>query len=88
MSTKDAVVADKVTKMYKMYANGKEKMKDLILGRSNAQNFYALKGITFKAQEGDCVGLVGMNGSGKSTLANIISGISYQMCIRDRPCSF
>ncbi len=76
MSTKDAVVADKVTKMYKMYANGKEKMKDLILGRSNAQNFYALKGITFKAQEGDCVGLVGMNGSGKSTLANIISGIS------------
>ena len=28
-------MADKVTKMYKMYANGKEKMKDLILGNIN-----------------------------------------------------
>lgn len=72
----DVVVTDKVTKMYKMYANGKEKLKDLLIGKSNAKNFYALKGITFRAQEGDCIGLVGMNGSGKSTLANIISGVS------------
>lgn len=72
----DVVVADKVTKAYKMYASGKEKMKDLLLGKSNAKSFYALKGISFRVQEGDCIGLVGMNGSGKTTLANIISGVS------------
>lgn len=76
MEKKDAVVAENITKMYKMYKDGKEQLKDLLLGRSNAHEFYALKGLTFKVQEGDSVGLIGMNGSGKSTLSNIISGIS------------
>ena len=76
MQKKDVVIADSITKMYKMYANNNEKMKDLFFGKSKAQDFYALKGISFRAQEGDCVGFVGMNGSGKSTLANIIGGIS------------
>jgi len=73
---RDAVIANQVTKMYKMYSSNKDKMTDLLFNVGKGQEFYALKGVTFTAQEGDCVGLVGMNGSGKSTLANIIGGIS------------
>ena len=34
-----------------------------------------LKGISFSAKEGECIGVLGVNGSGKSTLLNILSGI-------------
>ena len=34
-----------------------------------------LKGISFSAKDGECVGILGVNGSGKSTLLNILSGI-------------
>lgn len=76
MERRDAVIANQVTKMYKMYTSNNDKVKDLLFNLGKGQEFYALKGITFTAKEGDCVGLVGMNGSGKSTLANIIGGIS------------
>lgn len=76
MEQKDAVIAENVTKMYKMYESNHDKIKDLLFGKGKGKDFYALKGISFRTREGDSVGLVGMNGSGKSTLANIISGIS------------
>lgn len=37
--------------------------------------FYALKGINFKVNKGEVVGLIGSNGAGKSTLLKVVSGV-------------
>ncbi len=76
MDKQYTVVAENVSKMFKMYTRQSDKMKELFLGRSRAREFYALKGVSFRAEAGDSIGLIGLNGSGKSTLANIIGGIS------------
>lgn len=33
-----------------------------------------LKGVSFSAQQGDCIGIVGANGCGKSTLLSVLAG--------------
>jgi len=40
------------------------------------EEFWALKNITLKVEQGESLGIVGPNGAGKSTLLNIVSGIS------------
>lgn len=76
MENKCVVDAKNITKVYRIYTNDNEKVKDLIFRKSKAEDFYALMGITFKAYGGDSIGLIGFNGSGKTTLANIIGGVS------------
>jgi ABC-type polysaccharide/polyol phosphate transport system ATPase subunit len=39
--------------------------------------FWALRGVTFNIQRGECVGLYGPNGSGKSTIFKLISNVTY-----------
>ncbi|VVB82679.1 Trehalose/maltose import ATP-binding protein MalK [uncultured archaeon] len=46
-------------------------------GTEPKKNFWALKDISFDAEGGDIIGIIGKNGSGKSTLLRTISGI-YQ----------
>lgn len=70
-----SVVLENVAKKYKMYEKPMEKILDLILPGGYGDDFYALRDITFKAEEGDVIGIIGVNGSGKSTLSNIISGV-------------
>jgi putative ABC transport system ATP-binding protein len=48
--------------------------------KTEAGDFYALKGIDLVINKGEFVGVVGKSGSGKSTLINMITGI-------DRPTS-
>ncbi len=45
--------------------------------RNSNFNFWALKGISFKVNQGDCLGIVGKNGAGKSTLLSLILGTIY-----------
>lgn len=70
-----SVIVSHVTKKYKMFKNNSEKILDLLSPKGYGRSFYALQDVSFEADEGDVVGIIGVNGSGKSTLSNIIAGI-------------
>jgi teichoic acid transport system ATP-binding protein len=71
----ESVIVKNVSKRYKMYTKPSEKILDLILPGGYGEDFFALRDVSFTANQGDVVGIIGVNGSGKSTLSNIISGV-------------
>jgi teichoic acid transport system ATP-binding protein len=70
-----SVVFKNVTKKYKMYKKTSEKILDLVMPNGYGKDFYALQNISFSAEKGDIIGIIGVNGAGKSTLSNLISGV-------------
>jgi ABC-2 type transport system ATP-binding protein/lipopolysaccharide transport system ATP-binding protein len=43
--------------------------------RIKPETFWALQGISFGVQRGECMGIIGNNGAGKSTLLKVISNV-------------
>lgn len=76
MNTDYSVIAEKVSKVYKIYNSSSEKMKDFLLPGKYGEEFFALREINLKIPRGEVIGIIGLNGSGKSTLANMIAGLS------------
>lgn len=76
---KPAVVVDGLTKTFKIPTESssgiKQKLINLIQGKSGYRKFTPLKDVSFTVEEGDFFGIVGRNGSGKSTLLKTIAGI-------------
>lgn len=53
--------------------------KDLFTGpflRKGAQQFWALRGVSFDVKKGESVGIIGQNGAGKTTLLKILCGVT------------
>jgi ABC-2 type transport system ATP-binding protein len=68
-------VAD-VSKRFRVYREKPTSLKQRILsGRTRAEDFWALRDVSFEIEQGATMGLIGNNGSGKSTMLKVIAGI-------------
>jgi lipopolysaccharide transport system ATP-binding protein len=78
MTDKPVIVAEHLTKVYRLYARPQERILD-ILGVRKGRDFtehYALDDLTLSIKGGERVGLIGRNGAGKSTFLKIVSGVT------------
>ncbi len=48
------------------------RIKFITEGKTSWENFWALKDISFKAEKGETIGIIGENGAGKSTILKLI----------------
>jgi len=51
------------------------RIKFIIDSKPKLENFWALRGLSFKVDKGETVGIIGQNGAGKSTVLKIIAGM-------------
>ena len=61
-------------KIYPVYENPIDRLKELVVSGERHRKFTALTDIGFVLEKGSTLGIVGENGAGKSTLLQIIAG--------------
>ena len=68
-----------IKKSFKVYRDKSPRLKEKIifLTRNKYENREVLKGISFKVEKGEALGIIGKNGSGKSTMLKMLSRIMY-----------
>ena len=73
----DSIVVEHVSKRFtKQYHRTLKQVAVAAARRQQVSNsFLALDDVSFRVQQGEAIGLMGLNGSGKSTLLKMINGI-------------
>ena len=64
-----------ITKVYKIYKNNIDRLKELFTDRFYHKEFISNKDISFDLFEGETLGIIGVNGAGKSTILKQIAGV-------------
>ncbi len=68
-----------VSVMFNLSKNREEGVKEyfinMVKGRINYDEFWALRNISFQVRRGESLALIGRNGSGKSTMLKTVAGI-------------
>jgi ABC-2 type transport system ATP-binding protein len=73
----ESIVVENVTKHFSMryHRTIKQMTVAALHRRALSDDFLAVNDVSFKVQQGESIGLMGLNGSGKSTLLKIINGV-------------
>jgi lipopolysaccharide transport system ATP-binding protein len=64
-----------ISKVYKIYKNNIDRLKEIFTKKSYHKEFVANKNISFSLYQGETLGIIGVNGAGKSTILKIIAGV-------------
>lgn len=77
MTTPPAIAIRDVSKQFRLHRDRASSLKEALLRRrrGGAEEFWALRDVTFDIPKGSFYGLIGHNGSGKSTLLRLLAGI-------------
>jgi len=64
-----------ISKLYKIYNNNIDRLKEIFSNKLYHKEFVANKNISFDLFEGETLGIIGVNGAGKSTILKIMAGV-------------
>lgn len=65
-----------ITKIYKVYKNNIDRIKEIFTKKIYHKEFVSNKDISFDLFESETLGIIGLNGAGKSTILKIIAGVT------------
>ena len=73
------MIVDNVSKKFRLYKERNQTLKSAVMrGRKTvAEDFWAVRDVSFEVPQGHTFGLIGRNGSGKSTLLKTLARIYH-----------